>query len=538
MDINDYIKRNFDSLPNYYKKFLKNEIIGFKAFMISCIIESNVGVIFDIIEKTFVNVNRCDCNKNNGLIIASGFNNNIEIIKFLLNVCNINEINKNGDNAFTFACKNNVNVDIIKLLCDSGINLNIVNKCGDNALTILCDNNSTKFSNFSEGLIINEMLSVIKYFIEDMGIDVDQKNHEGNNCLMLTCKYEENFEIVKYLCEISKDLFNFKNKNGDNAIFMACYFNNNLNIIRYLAEGFLVDTKILNKFKDNLFTYACQNNKNKFVLKYLAGNLGINIKHANINGYNGFVSACRYNNNLIIIKCLVEEICADVGHKSLSGWTGINYVYSAEIIKYLIEGGYSNINELKCELNNEVKNYMIESGYIVFVEDVKNVDIIEEDMMAILNIKKFKKISKVNVNKVYEFIIKYGLKGHILNKKLILKLRYDQLLILINQGIKIEKGIKGMQKLVNGIVFDDDIKYDITGPYGVIINNKNYDDLNNFTAMQIIEFCHMVEKNNIENVNVEALEFYLCKTYLKKYNNFYINFTQKHKLYNLLAELS
>ena len=81
---------------------------------------------------------------NTCLLVACRYNNNIEIIEYLIKKCaaGVNYETNEGNNCLLIACRYNNSTNIIRyLIKECGMNINYTNNNEENCLTMACMNN-------------------------------------------------------------------------------------------------------------------------------------------------------------------------------------------------------------------------------------------------------------------------------------------------------------------------------------------------------------------------------------------------------------
>ena len=345
---------------------------------------------------------------------------------------------------------------------------------------------------------------------------------------------------------------------------------------------------------------ACQH-QTKDIISFLIDN-GCDINHTNINNDTGFTLACKNNKNVETIQYLIN-IGFDINHKNSKGENGLSLAYlnneNINVIKYLIENGTSIDVSTKFSsiyLNNkkQLEKFLNESNYIVFLPFKSK--IMNKEQIEIFNIVNYSSFENLEINTLkeklsmlYEFIIKYKLKGDLLkrieNKQLVEGFQYKQLLKLAIQGVKIRKNIKKIIKLIDRNRSFEALNSNNT----IIINNKKYNLDKNYIAkhcseLNFIFFNDMVNKNEVIEINfanksdevieiyfdslygkykriellmpneiielarlvdqypttylnIPKLEFYLCNTFHANFKGYYDELVTRYELYNLLGLL-
>ena len=72
----------------------------------------------------------------------------------------------------------------------------------------------------------NTNLEVIKYFVNELYIDINYVNKNGNNAFIYACFFNSSLEIIKFLVkQYNINLKKFMNNDKNTALLCACYFN-------------------------------------------------------------------------------------------------------------------------------------------------------------------------------------------------------------------------------------------------------------------------------------------------------------------------
>ncbi|XP_046636657.1 probable serine/threonine-protein kinase fhkE [Daphnia pulicaria] len=164
---------------------------------------------------------------------------------------NVHSLDSNGKNALLFWCKNRKQhrnksfLAIINLFVENRIDIDCKDKDGSNALIVLC-------RSYRNGNLID----IIRLLIKN-GIDVNCKNEYGNNALTILCIFYKNdnlIDIIRFLIKNGIDV-NCKNIYRNNALTILCpiYKNENLiDVIKLLIKsGFKVTEETRDYFQRN-----------------------------------------------------------------------------------------------------------------------------------------------------------------------------------------------------------------------------------------------------------------------------------------------
>jgi ankyrin repeat protein len=198
----------------------------------------------------------------------------------------------------------------------------------------------------------NNNLERIKYFIDDLKMDISKTDRYGYNCLMYACYENENSDIIKYLIEDKKISVSETNVYGQTCLMAACRNNKNLNVIKYLIEDKKMDISQTDCEGRNSLMFACYENKNIDVIRYLVKETKINLNQTDKKGYTCLQYACEANENLEIIKYLIEETNVEMK----ISFEYIPFVKFKQFIK-LITKNYFRLNKLLDKALNEYEYF-------------------------------------------------------------------------------------------------------------------------------------------------------------------------------------
>ena len=239
MDCYNYYKSKNIDIFNYQDELGDNLILWATRY-------SNLKMVYDIYEnlddKLITNQLGLNCFLSSALNCNS--NNIFEISRFLYDKNNkyINSVDNNSDN-FLMLLENNNRVKpsdknksiIVKFLMDRGIDINHKNSQGKNILMILIEN-----SNFSTWKYLLDYV----YFYIRKDIDLEQEDNNNENIL--------NYCIQKIENEIKIN----NKKNSINLKKDFVYLREIINLIikskKQISDD---DAKLLKKFKQNMIKY-------------------------------------------------------------------------------------------------------------------------------------------------------------------------------------------------------------------------------------------------------------------------------------------
>jgi ankyrin repeat protein len=264
----------------------------------------------------------CQCQKNN-----------IQIIKYLIEKCGMDLFSKDleGYDCLTWACYFGFNrIDVIKYLIDV---------MGSGKIRSMHSSNKKKYSYLISACKINHDIDVIKYLIEDIGLDTLYTDLDGNNCLLAAATTNPNPMILQYLIEeVGMDV-NVKTYDGSN-IFRICCRNNNLRVIKYLIEKVGADVHYVDPGGDNCLLDV-STHQNVDVVKYIVEDLKFDIGYENEIGIDCLLAACAANPNIDTIKYMINDLKMDVEKVNIDGSNcltlSLHLNENLDVVRYLIE---------------------------------------------------------------------------------------------------------------------------------------------------------------------------------------------------------
>lgn len=306
------------------------------------------------------------------LKLAISLNNNLDIIKILIDTCiNVNHIT----NFVTTALIDAVfigNIDTVKLLIDLGADINIINNNGDSLLHI-----STRRGN----------LNIVKFLIE-CGIKVDIKNNTNRTPLHIatdTCK----LDIIALLINLGADI-NAKTNKNLTALHIASKYYDNINIVKFLIENGAEIDEINDIQETPLHVATKYSNTNVSILLIQCG-ANLNMKtHRYMTALH---NASRYNNIQIVTNLIAHG--ADINSENYKGITPLMLAARAgnyDIVKFLIENNATHLGEafILSTINNhfEISSLLLQKGVninhkdkngqtsLMIAQDEENIDCI------------------------------------------------------------------------------------------------------------------------------------------------------------------
>jgi len=436
-----------DDIKNYQDKYNNN------LLLLSCFRNKNIKIIKFLVEKIKIDTNLINIHGDNCVTIAIKANAKLNMIKYLIKKINKYIFESNKNKYLFEACYNNKHLSVIKYLIDDlNINYNFRDKDGNRCLEIACMRNSN--------------IEIIKYFIEEKKMNINYSNIYNQNCLDIACIYNPHVCVLKYLINKKKMIIK------DNCLLNACFYNSNLSVIKYLVEKLNININYKSTYGTNIFIAACLNNQNLNIFKYLIDKLLMDINYKDFYGYEGPELACEFSSNIDVVKYLifhpknkkniddpknyysylkfvlrnrniaiVKFFIEDIGlfeYKYLQSL--LKYIKNTNTMKYLIENNKININDININfITSEIKDYLISTGYIVFITSYYfDKKSNNHELIRLSKIIKKEKYDDDKLKEIIDFIIKKNLKGNIItNNYFFENISYSDLLNLAIQGIKI-----------------------------------------------------------------------------------------------------
>lgn len=447
-------------------------------------------------------------------------------------------------------------VDEIKKLINPTINLSYGNKYGNNCLMLACRHNPD--------------ISVIRYLIEDLGMDPQTPNRYGSNSLMSACRCSSNVEIVRYLIENLKVDPKIVDSLDDNCLLYACWENPNLDIIKWLIEDLAMDYSIKNKLGEDCFLSACRGNSNISIVKYLMDKTQ-NLFVRNNNQYDCLALAC-INKYKEIIRYLMQDIRL-VHHLVFSQSTNIiEGVYNhnkqhgitfgtelTEIIELRLFRPFFTRNKTKAK-----KSVNIFCDYII--QNSLNEHIIDEHIQQLLSCKQIINLhknniwidseleghaltppNKLNVHKVLSKIIPHTFSlPSIYGNELIFK--FNGIPYYGNHGLVFCQSEVLSCLLGTDYSFTDQIEITMKGVSPLVVElylrtayTGNWDEVEQLDYSQLIELCRIVDQYPTNLLTVTKLEYYLVSKYDSNisviHKDFLIDLITRYELKSLLQQV-
>lgn len=230
--------------------------------------------------------------QKSGFLYYATRNENIEILKFLLQQKEIDNINmKYKGKAPIFVAIETENFDVYKFLIEQKqINFNIKDFSGKKLIHISCEHKNTEIL---KDLLINR----------NDKIDINSFDKNNDTPLHLACG-NGNIEIIDTLFKYCKQeiQLNIKNKKGKTPIMMGCLskkINNRLNIIQQIYNFVKTEEKkielinLKGPLNKTILHMACENKEIKIV-RFLISLPGINVNAVDNDNRTALMSSIFY----------------------------------------------------------------------------------------------------------------------------------------------------------------------------------------------------------------------------------------------------
>ena len=303
----------------------------------------------------------------------------LDIVKYLIVMrhCNPNDCNVKNQNCLHIACEAG-EIDVLKyLIRDKGCDPNCPDGKGRNCLHIASNANKRDIVEFlvsenhcnpndkdMEGqtclhLAYYKQCSFVtlEYLIRSGTVDVNEKNKNGNNCLLWACE-EGYFDIIKYLITERHCDTTVTNPEGQNGLHIACQ-QGHIDIVMFLVSGKYCNPNSKDKDGQNSLhtAYCCisydfQKREGRYILivEYLISIAAplcfVEVDEKDKNGSNCLLWACKLGLIDIVEYLITDRHC----NTTVTNALGQNCLHIAcqqgriDIVKFLVSGGYCNPN--------------------------------------------------------------------------------------------------------------------------------------------------------------------------------------------------
>lgn len=440
--------------------------------------------------------------------------NNIKI--YVENGGNVNLKDKNGASILMWAAYNG-DIDAVKFL---------VNKGADPSQkgAIYLDTLGSSYGNLLAIATGEGNLDLLKYFIEELKIDVNDREFNPNDSTesgwtalhwAINSVNEKRIEIIEYLLNQKEIDVNVQDNNGYTPLFNSVFKNDtlsfklmlsNINIdlnkqstndgntvlhyavfsellpfVKMLSNKPSLNINLQNKLGCTALHY-CVNNNDTTILDILINDKYIN---ANIQDENGFtlLHYAAYFGKEKIIDFLLKSPKIDVNSKSIDGYTALQIAIIQKyfnICSKLVNNPRININEQTYK-GNTALHYAVYSG------DIEILNLLLSNINVNVSIRGEKNYTPLNLAIINSF-----------NAAIELLLAHKADIDLVDED--------GRSPLINSVVKDN---YEITKI--LLQNNANMYviDNNSFTAL------HMA----IENKNLKMVELFIANDFDLTFKN-------------------
>jgi hypothetical protein len=309
-------KNSIDITTKYIDKinihdYKSTNIYKLTLFMLTCKYNTNLHVVKWVWNISKNKISDKDYEGNTAFMLACKYNTNLEVVKWIWDISktiniisymnlsisymNVNSMNltihgadinkENLSSAFWLACKSNTNLEVIKW---------ILSICNDIKISKINKNIFTHTCSFNTNL---EIVKWIWNFHKDK-INIDKNNY--NITSIIGVSRNSNLEVVKWVWDIIKDTIDIDGIIMDLSFRNACFVNTNLDVIKW----------IWNKNWNNINYYfipACLNfyiNIDIVKWMYEMSEFKLNINYKNRDGNTAYMLLNKYNKNYIYDKML------------------------------------------------------------------------------------------------------------------------------------------------------------------------------------------------------------------------------------------
>ena len=234
------------------------------------------------------------------LLHLVALNNELSVVKYVLSLgLDINSTDKDGWTPLQWAVRDNNNVEVIKCLIEYGADVRAVTEEGGTLLHLVAGNNE---------------LSVVKYVLS-LGFDITDRDGLGWTPLHCAAVKNDNVEVIKCLIECGADIRSIT-QDGKNLLHLVAY-NNELSIVKYVLN---LGLDINSRDEDGWTPLHCAavENDNVEVIKCLI-EYGADIRSITQDGKN-LLHLVAYNNELSVVK-YVLSLGFDITDRDGLGWT-------------------------------------------------------------------------------------------------------------------------------------------------------------------------------------------------------------------------
>jgi ankyrin repeat protein len=200
-------------------------------------------------------------------------------------------------------------------------------------------------------------LEVVKYLIDEKGVDVNQANKDGERVLHLAAG---DLEVVKYLIDEKKVDINQFDRFGQTTLHYAAR-NRNLEVVKYLIDEKKVDVNQADKWGRTALHYATGDLE---VMKYLIDEKLVDVNQATKDDITALHFAAQ-EGHVEVVRYLIDEKKVDVNQFNIFGQTTLHFAAQeghVEVVRYLIDEKGVDVNQADVESHTAL-DFAVESGY-------------------------------------------------------------------------------------------------------------------------------------------------------------------------------
>lgn len=375
------------TLHNHFKCIdyftVKNSTLLFCA-----VLNNNIDIIKCLIDEYKLNVNHLNNEGINCSIVAFE-SDNLHMIKYLIEEhhIDIHHIDNKKISCYAYLLSNG-SYSIIKYFINehklNPTNLIDINNKTCNYLQIACRNNPN--------------LDVIVMLVEEYGIQIDKLSiwcalAKGNLDIIKyliamyktksqcdeydELKYESllqvpihSINVVKFLVEESEFSIGSNNVPSKNAFMRSCRDSKSVDVVKYFADHLNQKINCFDSTGKNCLMLACQFNPNLDIIKYLIQTLNID-PHILRGGKNCLMYTCLGNSNVSIIKYLINDCMMDVTENAMQQYVTFSCLNNNNaIFKYLLKYSKNQTIELP---KSSVKSEKLINIIDLVIDNIKSI---------------------------------------------------------------------------------------------------------------------------------------------------------------------
>ncbi|AYV77611.1 MAG: stage V sporulation protein K [Dasosvirus sp.] len=337
---------------------------GRNAFLLECAKEIPNKEILLYLQERGIDINQCNFLGRNAFLTACAYSSKTSILRYLHKLKINTDIIVSGENALMVMLRHNklYTLDMVRFLIEElKISPHYLCNIGDNSFMELCFNNFNKNS-----------LNVARYLAKVAKVNVHCINQDKNNAFTYACwlnmneNQEERLRVIKYLVEELEINTQQTNDDGDTGFLTSCRSSSSLPIVQYLSKLEYTDCQAISSTGDTALTYACGNNNPCLeVIRYLVEDLGISVNHVNNYGKDCYQILCSKHNpaNKPIIDYLDSQFVKVTktekenmnDHRKPASVNSFTPNFSIDI-KITPDTNIEVQSEIKSDIKNEVKS--------------------------------------------------------------------------------------------------------------------------------------------------------------------------------------